>query len=324
MASLLPTDRERSPLLAGPPRRSARLVRALPRAASAVARRTAFYQRTLAESRAFKPWCDARYHGRLARHADRLPELSAQQRELLDDVHVHGVAVREFALPAAAQPSADAFVDLLRRTHTDDPCVKATPRELGADPTLFLAGLAPDLLDLAEAHLGLPPRYLGLEVKRELVDAPSLGRHGDVRRWHLDHEDRRMFKVIVYLGDVDDGCGPFGYVARSNTPRVRRLNRRHHDSVSDDGMATVVPREDWKRVTGPRMTAIYADTGDVYHRVFAATTSERFSVTFAYSSRTPYYTYSRLMLPRRTLRRLRAQLSPRQWAALCVPELPRL
>lgn len=323
MASILRTERQGAPRLHGIDDESTSAPGALIlRATGAILRRAAFYRRSLAQSTVIGPVSDRRYAARLARHADRMPVLAAAQRGIVAEMREFGVAVRDIELPTDVLASADRLTEMLRHRHTTEPCAKASPDELAVDPSLFLFGLVPDMLDLAECHLGLPARFLGVEVKRELVSPADGGRHETVRRWHLDHEDRRMFKVIVYLSDVDESAGPFGYVERSNTERVRRLAKHHHDAVSDEDMSTVVPREDWHSVTGRRLTAVYADTGQVFHRVFAPTAAERYSVTFAYSSRSPYYTYSRLMLPRRVLQQLRSGLTSRQWAALGLKRIP--
>jgi hypothetical protein len=291
----------------------------LPRGLRAAVRRGAFLRRTVMQTPLVSHVSDRRYDTRRARHARNLPEMAPAQCTVLAELRDAGVAVRPAELPAGVVASADGFVDLLRGKDVDEPCVKATPRELALDPTLFAWGLSDHMLDLAECHIGLPVRYLGVEVKREMV-APAEGRnHEVVRRWHLDHEDRRILKVIVYLSDVDAGAGPFGYVHQSNSGAILDSTRgRNLEGVSDDKMQTVVPQREWRQVTGPRMTAIHVDTGQVFHRVFPPSDSERYSVTFAYSSRTPYYVYSRLMLPRRAVRQLREQLSQRQWDSLCM------
>ena len=314
---LLATDAaEGSQLAAGQPTERRTLRDRLPHAVNAVVRTSAFYRRALVQSPVVKPLSDAHYKARLARHARNVPTLSDDQRELLAEMRT-GAAVRHMDMPAAVRASADRFVDALGSRQTDVPCIKATPDDLTADPALFTWGLAPHFIDLAEAHIGLPVRYLGTEVKRELVVTPEVSRlHDAVRCWHLDHEDRRIFKVIVYLSDVNEGAAPFGYVERSNTERVRELIRHHHDVVSDERMQTVVRNDDWHQVTGPKMTGVFVDTGQVFHRVFPAMTTERYSVTFAYSSKHPYFTYKNLMLPRRVLRQLRSALTPRQWDAL--------
>lgn len=295
------------------------VVRALPtRAFRAVVRRGAFLRRTMSQSPLVKPWNDARYETRLARHAKHLPPLSQEHRDILAEMRETGVAVRTLDLPPDVLASSDRFIGALRHVYTQQACVKVSPRALATDPALFTWGLSPQILDLAEGYIGLPVRYLGVEVKRELLNAAARrSAHEVVRRWHLDHEDRRMFKIIVYLSDVDHGTGPFEYLDRSMTTTVHgTLHRRHHHAVSDKTMESVIPRDEWRQVTGPRLTAIYVDTGQVFHHACPPLASERLSVTFAYSSRHPYYTYARLMLPRPAVKGLRAKLSPRQWDAL--------
>jgi hypothetical protein len=290
----------------------------IPRVVSAVARRGAFLRRALTRLPLISKVSDRRYQERLAQHAKHLPLPSATQLDVLAELNDAGVAVRPAELPADVVDSADGLVELLRRKGVDEPCVKATPRELAVDPTLFTWGLSDHLLDLAECHIGLPVRYLGMEVKRELVRSATGRNHEVVRRWHLDHEDRRIFKVIVYLSDVDAGAGPFGYIHQSHSSAISGSRGLDVRGVPDDVMHSVVPRHDWSQVTGPRMTSVLVDTGQVFHRVFPPTDTERYSVTFAYSSRSPYYAYSRLMLPRHAIDQLRERLSPRQWDALCV------
>lgn len=301
------------------PAGSAHAARALaPRIVSAVARRGAFLRRAATRMPLVSQVSDHRYQRRLTEHAGQLPLPSADQLKVLAALNDAGVAVRPADLPAEVVDSADGLVGLLRRKNVDEPCVKATPRELAVDPTLFMWGLSDHLLDLAECHIGLPVRYLGMEVKRERVQSAVGRNHEVVRRWHLDHEDRRILKVIVYLSDVDAGAGPFGYIHQAHSAAIRGSRGLDIQGVPDDEMHDVVPRHQWAQVTGPRMTSVLVDTGQVFHRAFPPTATERYSVTFAYSSRSPYYAYSRLMLPRRAIEQLRERLSPRQWNALCV------
>jgi hypothetical protein len=316
MASLLTADRDREPrVLEDVAAESAAVLGRFPRACAGLLLRGALYRRALSQKPLLSPLSNARYQARLARHARRVPKLSDADRAVVAEIRGIGAAVRTVELPTEVLACADRIVDQLRIKETGHSCVRVGGSELGDDPALFLWGLSPRLLDIAEGYIGLPVRYLGLDVKRELV-APDIG---GPRSWHLDDEDRRMLKVIVYLSDVDAGSGPFGYVEMSNTEKVRELIRRDEDRIPDEAMQTVVPREDWKHVAGPRLTGIYADTVQVFHRVFPPKSAERYSVTFAYSSRRPYFTYSRLMLPPRpVLRRLRNQLTHRQWEALCV------
>ena len=285
----------------------------------ALARRGGLLRRAVLQSPLVSPLDDRRYERRRARHAPFVPHVTADQRSVLTDLGSAGVAVRPAHLPADVLASADRLVDLLRDEDVDGPCVKATSRQLASDPTLFAWGLSDHLLDLAECHIGLPARYLGLEVKRERI-APAAGHgHDIVRRWHLDHEDRRILKVIVYLSNVPTGGGPFGYIHQSHSDAILGSGHgRDPGGVTDAKMRTVVPDDEWNQVTGPRLTAVHVDTGRVFHRVFPPTDVERYSVTFAYSSRTPFMVYPHLMLPRDTIPQLRERISRRQWDALCV------
>lgn len=272
------------------------------------------HKRRITESSMLGTLSDARYRARIRRFASHAPVLDFEQALLAGELRQRGVAVRRVTPPAAVVDAADAIVAGLRRRNVDDPFVKATREEMAAHPEAFLWGLSPQLLDVAEGYLGLPARYLGMEVKCERVNPSMVG----VRNWHLDHEDRRMLKVIVYLSDVHNGTGPFGFIDSSSAERVRPLIRRQEDTITDDQMAMVVPREDWNRVAGPRLTAVHVDTAQTFHRVFPPTTQERYSVTFAYSSDKPHYTYSGLLLPRAVLRRLRSGLTERQLTALSL------
>lgn len=276
----------------------------------------------MVQSTLMKPLSDARYEARLARYAPYLPFPSKEHRDILAELHTTGVAVRTIDMPAEVLACADRLVALLRHKETKAPCLLATPEELGDDPSLFIWGLSDGLLDLAEGYIGLPVRYLGVEVKLESINTDESGRCTAIRSWHLDHEDRRIFKVIVYLSDVHRGSAPFGYVERSHTGNIRTLISRQEDWLDDERVSTVVPREDWKHVTGPRLTAVHTDTGKVFHRVHPPVTHERYSVTFGYCSRHPFYTYPRLMLPRKMLRQIRSQLTQRQRDAVPVMRHP--
>jgi hypothetical protein len=293
-----------------------RPIRALPtRAVSATVRRCAFYRRSLTQSALIAPYSDARYQARLAQHVDRLPALDDHDRDVLSAMTPSGVAVRPIKLSSNVIDAANAVMDRLRGSHGRMPCAKAKLSERAEDMAVFAHGLAPHLLDLAENHLGLSPRYLGVELKRELVGATSR-QHDAVRRWHLDHEDRRIFKVIVYLSDVDCGTGPFGYIDWQHTQTIVDTIKHRYQPVSDEQMAVIVSRDQWHQVTGPRLTAVYVDTGRVFHRVVSPTERERYSMSFAYSSHNPYYTFSNLMLPQAALHRLCDGLSPRQRGSL--------
>lgn len=289
-----------------------------------IKRRGATIQRSMMATPLLAAWGDSRYEARRSDHADHLPRLSRDQTSVLADLRNTGVSVRTLELPGAVLDSAYGFIQTLRSKRTNEPCAKTTSRELASDPTLFMWGLSEDLLDLAECHIGLPPRYLGVEVKREIVNPAAGHSHAAVRRWHLDHEDRRILKIIVYLSDVDNASAPFEYVDLPTSQSILCTRGRPYRAARlDEAVRAEIPGPKRRQVTGSRMTAIYVDTGQVLHRVCPPQESERYSVTFAYCSRSPLLTYPQLTLPGAALRRLRDYLSPRQWQALCCKGIGR-
>ena len=76
-------------------------------------------------------------------------------------------------------------------------------------PSLFLWGLQPILLNLIENYLQLPVASHGLYQRRDLLNN-TIKRS---RLWHLDMEDYKILKVIIYLNDVDETVGPFQYLS---------------------------------------------------------------------------------------------------------------
>jgi hypothetical protein len=71
-------------------------------------------------------------------------------------------------------------------------------------------------------------------------------------------------------------------------------------------------------LSGPRLTAVYADTCRVLHRVKAPTTADRYSLTLQYSSMKPRRTFPENLLPPEALFELGGELTPRQRRALLI------
>lgn len=270
-------------------------------------------KRALLRAPLVKQWSEARYVAQLERHAEKLPRLATDRSDIAAELRGQGVAQRKLTttFPDTVLDVADRLVADLRRSTSPERTVRVPPVDLAVDPVLFLWGLADENLDLAENHIGLPVHYLGVEVKRERAD----GHAEDVRQWHMDIEDRRMLKLIVYLSDVDDGCGPFEYIDPTRSGQATRALRYSSGFVSDAVMDRVVPCESWRRVIGPRLSAIFVDSSRIFHRVLAPTTGDRYSMTFSYSSTASYQVFPEFMLSAKALRGLAHELTPRQRAA---------
>ena len=263
-----------------------------------------------------RQWSEARYRMQLARHAENLPRLTHDRYSILEELRREGMVQRDATalIPREVLEAADRIAARLHLSTSPNCSVSFSPDDLASEPVLFKWGLSEENLDLAENHIGLPVHYRGVHVKRERADGIARG----VRQWHKDIEDRRMLKVIVYLSDVDDGCGPFEYIDPARSAVAARALHYSSGFVSDVAMDRIVPAESWLRVTGPRLCATFVDTTQVFHRASPPTTTDRYSMTFSYSSMTPYQVFPEAMISRPTLWRLRDDLTPRQRRAAMI------
>ncbi len=270
-------------------------------------------KRMLLRAPMVKQVADTRYFAALGRHSHHLPWLDHGHHSVVQDLRKDWIAKRDGTkiIPADVLESAAHFVDHLKANTADHSCVRITPEQLADDATLFKWGLCDENLDLAECYIGLPVHFLGVEVKRERPD----GRATDVRQWHIDVEDRRMMKIIAYLSDVDGTCGPFNHLDRETTGRAARNLNYWSGFVPDAHMNGAVPQSDWLQATGPRLTTIFVDTCRMFHRAMPPTKVDRYSMTFSYSSTTPFQVFPEFMQNRKTMMKLRDQLTPRQRAA---------
>jgi hypothetical protein len=258
---------------------------------------------------------EAHYLLKRGRHADRLPWLPADLFDLVSELRRDCVARRPVHLPDGVQYSADRMVNVVGQIASPMATVRVPVEAHVADPTVFMWGLAPENLDLAESYIGLPVRYLGAAVTRE---RPSGSDAEMPRRWHMDVDDDRVLTIIIYLSEVDDHSGPFEYLDRGRTEQIiRTLNYRDHYMLGA-AIDQIVPDMTGRRLSGPRLTAVYADTCRVLHRVKAPTTADRYSLTLQYSSMKPRRTFPENLLPPEALFELGGELTPRQRRALLI------
>lgn len=259
------------------------------------------------------------YESRAARHLASLPTLTAQDEAWVHRLDTEGVASRRVHMEGPLNLDIARAVGWLRDNGSSEPVTYLPldqPKLLGS---LYRWGFDQNNLDIAERHIRLPVRYVGMEVKVERASAPAARQQ--VRYWHLDAEDRRMLKIIVYLNDVDSGNGPFEYLSPSLSELARRRLRCRPGItfLTDEGIAAVAPPPGWRQVTGPARTAVYADTGRLIHRLKAPTDRDRYSATFVYTSDKPYSVFSRFIPPRTFVDAVAETLTPRQRRALPEP-----
>lgn len=235
----------------------------------------------------FRDLARVQYRHRLRAHAGSIRPLHPDDAPLLETLERDGVCilpVRELGWEGTEGMLAD--LDRL----TDE--LAAAPRGTGnripvrwrrlcEAPAARDWGLGARALALAHNYIRLPLFYGGTQIRCELKN----GAAGGVRNWHLDVEDRRILKLIVYARDVEAGGGPFEYLPLAETGRaVGRLGYSVGLVTDADLAAAGVSAEASAAVTGPKFTAVLADVGRLLHRAQPPVTRDRYTATYCWMS----------------------------------------
>jgi hypothetical protein len=281
-----------------------------PRLSAVASRAHGKLKRALRSAPLVREWHDRRYSEAREQHAKTLP-IQASHSALLDQLEREMIAIVDgtaLVPPAVVACAREQCVELAREV-SGSSTVECPYAQVA--PALYTWGLAQDNLDLAECYLGLPVRYLGVSIKREKADARAL----DVRQWHLDVEDRRMLKMIVYLDEVGLDDGPFEYLDRAHTLEASKRLRYRSGFVSDAEFAAVAPRSAWRAMLGPSLTVALVDTCRLFHRARPPRRRDRYSMSFAYCTERAHQLFPEFLPPKSLVHPMTQGLNARQRAA---------
>ena len=237
---------------------------------------------------------DKAYQNALDNHSKFLPKLDSQGTSILEKLHQEGTCIiplEELGLSSTRAMMSTALT-LAHNLKLHSPkyalnnnCeIGSSAEDMREFPDILLWALEPKLLDIVENYIGLPILYQDFAMRRSIADGQCSG----VRRWHIDWEDRRLIKIIIYLNDVVAGGGPYEYISRKRTTEaIKKLNSYNLGYISDEEMAAAVPKSCWTACLGKKGSVIISDTGSVFHRAQPPTENDRFSITFCYTSTNP-------------------------------------
>ena len=238
------------------------------------------------------------YQRAIHEYASYLPEIYPSDFCIAEALRSKGIFVtslEKLGIPATSRllHASQSLLPKILTTSTSGKKrfkVQASSTQLMEYPEIFLWGLEKRLLNIIENYLRLPIAYHGLYLRRDLAN----GIQRKTRLWHIDKEDRRMFKIIIYLNDVSDDGGPFQYIPRSLTSSTSRsLKYNNYGSyVEDKCMEKIIPQSEWKSCPGPSGTVIFADTASIFHRGKVPVVSDRLSIFFDYTSSIPKHPYA--------------------------------
>lgn len=252
------------------------------------------------------------------KHFESLPVISDYEQDLIDQLRTEGIAMT--SLERLSIPSTELMLQAAKTLMPKIPqsisdnknefVVHATPQQILEHQEIFLWGLEQRLVNIIENYIGLPVAYHGAYFRRDIANKIQL----KSRLWHIDHEDRQVLKVIIYLNDIDYNDGPFEYIPQSLTSKVVSSLKYTHGYVQDKTMEKVISPSHFKSCTGIVGTVILAATGSIFHRGKIPISSDRYTIFFDYTSRKPivHNHYGASFLSHEDLQLLAKNLSPQQ------------
>lgn len=234
----------------------------------------------------------------LATHRGSLPTLCSYDLNLVKQLKTEGVAMTsldELNVPRTPQliQAANCLITDLEtnglRTAPSKSRREAFSHSLPVDPVkiakeypeVFIWGLEERILDILEFYMGLPVACHGVNIRRDIVDGQQIG----TRYWHIDGEDRNIIKIIIYLNDVDDRCGPFEYIPKPLTPSYKLFKSVDY-TITNEEMEKVIPSSQWRQCVGKLGTVIFVDTGQIFHHG-KVPEAERTAIFYGYTSHQP-------------------------------------
>lgn len=251
---------------------------------------------------------EIKYIAALRQHASKLPALTAQDQLIVEACRKEGAFVTSLevlGLPFTAPMLEEAKkllvemqADLASRTNISTWGTCENP----AYPQIFTVTDLPAfsqwaqnqrLLNIIENYIGLPVAFQGVHLRRDFANERPV----TTEFWHKDLEDRRVIKLFVYLSDVATETGPYEYIPRSQVTRkiaqkikasfAKRVAANPYDmGITDDEMAAIVPRSEWRTCVGAAGTVLFSDPIAVFHHG-KSRTQGRSALFFVYTAQNP-------------------------------------
>lgn len=232
---------------------------------------------------------DLAYQAAVKNHIINLPILAKADLDLVDKINYEGVVItslEELGIPSTPDILA-AAKNLIPKIppntsgQKNEFVVHASSQQIMEYPEIFFWGLEQRLLNIVENYLGLPVAYNGVYFRRDVANKIEQGS----RLWHIDREDRKILKIIIYLNDINEYTGPLQYIPQDLSLKIVKDLKYTSGYIQEQTMRKFVSPANYKSCTGSIGTVIFAATGSIFHRGKLPIKSDRFAIFFDYSSR---------------------------------------
>ena len=263
---------------------------------------------------------DKIYETKVAKYKASLPKLSVEDQVILETLEKDGtfsIPIEDLQLESTESflETSSHLVECLKNLPSKDKVlIDLDPDKLKDCPEIFLWGIEERLLNIIEHYIGLPVYYQGYSMRRDIVT--NLSAPNSVRAWHLDAEDRKIVKIIVYLNDVGLDGGHYEYIPKDLTKEAAKKLNYNLGYVNDQSIMTVVPQKKWNKRMGKKGTVIIATVSDIFHRAKPPEKEDRFSISFCYTSNKPKFNWNSSVLFPHNLPEIYPKLSEKQRNAL--------
>tara|TARA_B100001057_G_scaffold499668_1_gene611207 strand:- start:1872 stop:2885 length:1014 start_codon:yes stop_codon:yes gene_type:complete len=156
-------------------------------------------------------------------------------------------------------------------------------------------GLKEEFLYLASLYLGIYP-FLGRFYA--WYDFPTNENETSSQCWHKDTDDKKFFKIFIYLNEVTDRNGPFCYIKKTHQSKRRKNIKKYFkktdystfDVLEDNDVNNLYSANDIVECNGSLGTTIFADTSG-YHRGKKLQNDKRIMLVFEYFSQSSNFNY---------------------------------
>ena len=156
-------------------------------------------------------------------------------------------------------------------------------------------GLKEEFLYLASLYLGIYP-FLGRFYA--WYDFPTNENKTSSQCWHKDTDDKKFFKIFIYLNEVDGNNGPFCYIKKTHQSKknseiqkyFKKTDYSTFDILEDNDVHNLYSEKDIIECNGSLGTTIFADTSG-YHRGKKLNNDKRIMLVFEYFSQSSNFNY---------------------------------
>lgn len=239
-----------------------------------------------------------RYEQYKQQYASSLSTVNSQDEAILDGLNNRGFFCTNLSQLKLSETSefvhsADKICEQLeQKEHAKSGITALSFEQLLEYPHFFRWGLQDRFVAIAENYLNTPAAYDTFVCNLSRCN----GRETGTRLWHIDHEDRRMIKIIIYLNDVDKNGGPFQFISREATEALIAANKKNHFWTQEQ-LAVELQNlgfdleKSTVTCTGAKGTVLFVDTTYVFHRGKPPVESDRKAAFYGYISRRPSQPY---------------------------------